>query len=262
MSDREPKIALVTGASQGVGLELAERLARDGYCLVLVGRDARKLELAAAQLELDQPCHSVTFSTDLSQPGATSRLVDQLDQRQIKVEVLVNNAAYGATGPFTDLDLDTQLGMVNLNVAALTELTYRLAGRMVERGHGKILNVASTAAFEPGPGMAVYHATKAYVLSFSEALAEELAGSGVTVTTLCPGPTEAGLQRRAGVEASRVVQIGMMSAHDVATAGYEGLLAGKRLVIPGTANKAAVGVNRIFGRRLVASIGARLRRTP
>ena len=255
-----PKIALVTGASQGIGLELAERLAADGYCLVLVGRDPHNLELAAAQLELDQPCRTQAFSTDLSAPGATARLVEQLDEKGIEVEVLVNNAAYGATGSFAKLDLDTQLGMIRLNIASLTELTYRLVGPMVQRGHGKILNIASTAAFEPGPGMAVYYATKAYVLSFSEAIAEELTGSGVTVTTLCPGPTETGFQQRAGVEASRLIQIGMMTAHDVATAAYEGMVAGKRIVIPGAMNKAAVHANRLFPRRLITSVAGRLHR--
>ncbi|NIA24324.1 MAG: SDR family NAD(P)-dependent oxidoreductase [Gammaproteobacteria bacterium] len=255
-----PKIALVTGASQGIGLELAERLSADGYSLVLVGRDPHTLELAAAQLELDQPSRAIIFSTDLSQPGATERLVDQLGERGLDIEVLVNNAAYGASGPFTELDLDTQLGMIRLNIASLTELTYRLAGPMLQRGHGKILNVASTAAFEPGPGMAIYYATKAYVLSFSEAIAEELHDSGVTVTTLCPGPTETGFQRRAGIEASRLIQIGMMSAHDVATAGYEGMLAGKRIVIPGALNKATVQANRIFPRRLMTRMVGRVLR--
>ena len=255
-----PKIALVTGASQGIGLELAERLAADGYCLVLVGRDPHNLELAAAQFELDQPCRSITLSTDLSQPGATEWLVDQLGERGLEIEVLVNNAAYGASGSFTELDLDTQLGMIRLNIASLTELTYRLARLMVRRGHGKILNVASTAAFEPGPGMAVYYATKAYVLSFSEAIAQELTNSGVTVTTLCPGPTETGFQRRAGVEASRLIQIGMMSAHDVATVGYEGMLAGKRIVIPGALNKATVQANRLLPRRLMTRVVGRVLR--
>jgi short-subunit dehydrogenase len=255
-----PKLALVTGASQGIGLELAERLAAGGYCLVLVGRDPHNLELAAAQLELDQPCRMITFSTDLSQPEATKHLVDQLEEKGIEIEVLVNNAAYGAEGPFVDLDLETQLGMVRLNVGALTELTHRLLGPMVRRGTGKILNVASTAAFEPGPGMAVYYATKAFVLSFSEAIADELRGTGVTVTALCPGPTQTGFQRRAGIEASRLVQIGMMSAHDVASAGYEGLMAGRRLVIPGAVNKASVQANRILPRRLMARLTGALHR--
>jgi short-subunit dehydrogenase len=253
-----PKIALVTGASQGVGLELAEQLASNGYCLAMVGRDPHNLELAAAQLELDQPCKALTFATDLSQPGEVGRLVAELDQRGAEIEVLVNNAAYGVEGSFVDLDLSAQLGMVDLNVRALTELTYLLARRMVERGYGRIMNVASTAAFEPGPGMAVYHATKAYVLSLSQALSDELEGSGVTVTALCPGRTQMGLQLRAGVEASHVVQIGMMSAHDVAAAGYEGMMAGRGLVVPGAVNKATVGISRVLPGRLAARLAALL----
>lgn len=255
-----PKIALVTGASQGIGLELAEHLASNGYCLVMVGRDPHNLELAAAQLELDQPCKTLTFSTDLSKPGAVTDLIAALDEREVEVEVLVNNAAYGVEGPFVDLDPDIQLGMIDLNVRALTELTYQLGHRMVRRGYGKILNVASAAAFEPGPGMAVYYATKAYVLSLSQALSDELEGTGVTVTALCPGLAEVGLQRRAGVEASRLVQIGMMSAHDVATAGYDGMMAGKSLVVPGAANKAAVGLSKVLPGRLAARLAALLGR--
>lgn len=253
-----PKMALVTGASQGIGLELAEHLAMDGYCLVLVGRDPHKLEVAAAQLELDQPCRSLTISTDLSSPGATRALIEQIDEMGIEIEVLVNNAAYGAYGDFVDLDLDLQLGMIRLNVESLTELTHHFLGAMLARGHGKILNVSSTAAFQPGPAMAVYYATKAYVLSFTEAIAEEVAGTDVTVTALCPGPTETGFQERAGVEASMVVQAGMMSAHDVAAAGYEGLKAGRRLVIPGTMNKVAAGVSRLMPLSVVTRIVKRI----
>jgi short-subunit dehydrogenase len=255
-----PKIALVTGASQGIGLELAEQLAFNDYCLVMVGRDPHNLEMAAAQLELDQPCKTMTLSMDLSQPGAVEQLVAELDQRGVEVEVLVNNAAYGMDGSFIDLDLSSQLGMVDLNVRALTELTFRLARPMVQRGFGRILNVASTAAFEPGPGMAVYYATKAYVLSFSQALSDELDGTGVTVTALCPGRTQMGLQRRAGVEASHLVQIGMMSAHDVAVAGYEGLMAGRGLVVPGAVNKATVGIGRLLPGRLAARVASLLNR--
>jgi len=255
-----PKIALVTGASQGIGLELAEQLASNGYCLAMVGRDPHNLELAAAQLELDQPCEALTFSMDLSKPGEVARLIAELDEKGAEIEVLVNNAAYGVEGSFVDLDLETQLGMIDLNARALTELTFHLARRMVERGYGKILNVASAAAFEPGPGMAVYYATKAYVLSFSQALSDELTGTGVTVTALCPGRTDMGLQRRAGVEASHLVQIGMMSAHDVAVAGYEGMVAGRGLVVPGTVNKVTIGLSKVLPGRLAARVAALLHR--
>jgi short-subunit dehydrogenase len=254
------KFALVTGASQGIGLELAEQLASNGYCLVMVGRDPHNLEMAAAQLELDQPCKTLTISMDLSEPGKVQQLVSELDERGVEVEVLVNNAAYGMEGSFIDLDLSAQLGMVDLNARAFTELTFSLALPMVRRGYGRILNVASAAAFEPGPGMAVYHATKAYVLSLSQALSDELDGTGVTVTALCPGRAQMGLQRRAGVESSHVVQVGMMSAHDVAVAGYEGMMAGRGLVVPGTVNKAAVGISKVLPGRLAARVASLLGR--
>lgn len=170
------------------------------------------------------------------------------------MDVLVNNAGFGTYGAFAETDLGTELEMLQLNIATLTHLTKLFLEKMLAEGNGKILNVASTAAFQPGPLMAVYYASKAYVLSFSEALANELRGTGVSVTALCPGPTRTGFQRRAGMGASRLFDWGVMDAPTVATIGYRGLMRERPLIIPGLKNKLLGFSVRLAPRRLVPAV--------
>lgn len=231
------RTALVTGASGGIGLELARLLARDGYNLVLVARGEDKLTQIAQELTTK---HNVTVRVivkDLSQPDAPQQIFDELQCEAIAVDVLVNNAGFGLYGAFSETDLSDELQMMQVNMVALTHLTKLLLPAMIERRRGKILNVASTAALQPGPLMAVYYATKAYVLSFSQALNNELEGSGVSMTALCPGPTTSGFQSRASMESSRLMQGDMMDARTVAAIGYRALMRRQPAVIPGATNK-------------------------
>jgi hypothetical protein len=247
--------ALVTGASSGIGLSLARRFAADGHDLVLVARSAGKLDELARELRAANGVGVTVIPADLAKPGAAAELAGELERRGIAVDVLVNNAGYGLFGAFTETDLATELAMIQVNIVALTELTKRLLPAMVARRRGRVLNVASTAAFQPGPLMAVYYATKAYVLSFSEALAEELDGSGVTVTALCPGPTASGFQAAAQLEASKLVAGKKLpDADSVAKVGYDALWKGRRVVIPGTNNWILAQSVRFLPRNTVARI--------
>ncbi len=254
--------ALITGASGGIGLELARLFARDGWSLVLVARRADRLEALAGELRERAGASVVVVPADLSRPGAADGIAGALRAGSRDVDALVNDAGFGVFGPFAATDLGAELGMIQVNVTALTQLTKLLLPGMIGRGGGRRLNVASTAAFQPGPLMAAYYATKAYVLSFSEALAEELEGSGVTVTALCPGPTATGFQAAAGMEKSKLVRrIGVLDAATVARAGYAGLLAGKRVVVPGVVNKILAQSVRLAPRRLLTAIVRRMQET-
>jgi len=246
--------ALVTGASSGIGLDLSRVLAKNGYDLVLVARTASKLQDAANELQKSGVSAGV-IASDLSRPSAAAEIVAELTLRNIEIEVLVNNAGYGLTGPFVENDLQREVDMIQVNVVALTQLTKLLLRPMVARKRGRILNVASTAAFQPGPLMAVYYATKAYVLSFSEAIAEELRNSGVTVTALCPGPTQTGFAEIANMTQTRLfTMMRPMASADVARAGYRGMMNGKRIVIPGAKNKMLVQSLRVSPRRTVTTL--------
>ncbi len=248
----------MTGGSGGIGRSLAECFAGGGYDVVITGRS--EPALAAAARDLRRFGGSVTtVPGDLSHRAEVERLVQTIRHSGIDVDVLVNNAGFGTAGDFARSDPEAQLEMVMVNVGALTQLTRALLPPMLQRGSGRILNVASTAAFQPGPYFAVYYATKAYVLSFSEAIAEELRDTGVTVTTLCPGPTATGFAARAGLVASPLFQKRVvMTAADVARAGYEGALRGDRIVVPGAANRLIAGGVRFLPRGLVTRIGRRL----
>ena len=198
------QLALVTGASGGIGFELARILARNGYDLVLVARSAEKLASVAEGLQRDHGIDVRVIVKDLAIPGAAAEIHEVLAADGLAVDILVNNAGVGLSGKFAEIGFDAEIGMLRLNVESPTVLTRLLLPSMLERGSGRILNVASTAAFQPGPLMAVYYASKAYVLSLSEAIANEVARTGVTVTALCPGPTVTGFASHAGTEQSRL----------------------------------------------------------
>jgi len=246
---------LITGASGGIGYELARLFARDKHNLVLVARSGAKLEQVANELQREFGVSVRTVTLDLSLASAPQLLFEQLRRDSVTVDILINNAGYGKFGEFATVPLDESLGQIHLNITALTHLTKLFLGPMLERRTGKIMNVASTAAFQPGPLMAVYYATKAYVLSFSEALANELKGSGVTVTCFCPGATETSFQKRADMESSRLFkQIGPMNVKTVARDGYHGLMKGKTLVISGVHNWLVAESVRFSPRKVVTAI--------
>jgi short-subunit dehydrogenase len=246
--------ALITGASGGIGYELAKLFARDHHNLVLVARSADKLARVATELQ----AHGVTVKTvalDLAAPPAPKFLFDQLQREGITTDILVNNAGFGAFGDFAQMPEQEILGQIQLNISALTELTRLFLPPMVQRRSGRIMNVASTAAFQPGPLLAVYYATKAYVLSFSEAIANELRGSGVTVTCFCPGATHTGFAKRAGTEKSRLFkQLGAMNAEKVALDGYRAVMEGRGVAISGAHNWLVAQSTRFAPRKMVTAI--------
>jgi short-subunit dehydrogenase len=247
--------ALITGASSGIGEELAKLAAHDGHDLVLIARNADKLNALAESLAREHGIRATALPEDLSDADAADSIVDALAARNIGIDILINNAGFGTYGKFVETSIEEERNLINVNVTALTMLTKRLLPRMVARRSGRVLNVASTAAFQPGPLMAVYYASKAYVLWLSEAIASELEGTGVTVTCLCPGPTRTLFQARAKLEESRLLRITkMMDAASVARAGYEGMMAGRTLVIPGLMNKAGVQLVRLSPRSLVVKV--------
>ena len=254
MTTQPNKTALITGASGGIGYDLAKEFASNGYHVVLVARSKEKLEQLAQALAAKYSVKATVIAQDLGAIGAPQEIFNQLEKAGITVDALINNAGFASYGFFHELDTQKELDMIQLNVMALVHLTRLFLPGMVQRKNGKILNVASTAAFQPGPLMAVYYATKAFVLSFSEAIANELEGTGVTVTALCPGPTESGFQARAAMQDSKLVQSGMMDSMTVAKAGYEGLTQGKTVVIPGLFNKIGALAPRFTPRKLTARV--------
>lgn len=258
MTRAAPGTAVVTGASAGIGRELARALAAEGHDLVLVARSRERLEALAEELVEAHGVSARALPADLAEEGAPAAVARRVEAEEGRpVDTLVNNAGLGTYGPFADTPLEETLTVVRVNVTALTGLTRLFLPGLIERGRGRILNVASTAAFQPGPGMAVYYATKAYVLHFSEALATELRNTGVTVTCLCPGPTKTEFQARAEMEASGIARDAwLMDAADVARAGIRGMLRGKRLVLPGLVNKLGAFATRLAPRGAVARIVA------
>lgn len=256
------KTALVTGASVGLGKEFAKLFAADGHDVVLVARRRDKLEEAAREIEAAHPnVKAHVIPEDLASPGATKRLVAALRERSIDVEFLVNNAGFGASGALAEIDVTRQLEMIQVNVVVLTELTRLLLPGMLERKSGRILNVGSTAGFLPGPFMAVYYASKAYVNSLTEALAVELEGTGVTATVTCPGATATEFAAVAGNDKSELFASGVMTAAEVAKDGYDAMMRGRSLVVNGFKNKMRIASLRVAPRGMAAKVAAGLNKT-
>lgn len=249
----EKATALITGASSGIGLDFARIMAPD-FDLILTARNQARLEEIARELESQHRNRVDAIPADLARPEAPYKIFAEIEHRGLEVSVLINNAGFGAYGPFAEADLDTQVEMIQVNIAALTQLTRLALPHMLERKQGRIMNVASVAGFQPGPLMAVYYATKAYVISFSEAIANELQGSGVTVTCLCPGATDTEFGKRADMEESRLFKLGTMSSEDVARAGYKAMMDGKTLLVTGWRNKIMAQSVRFAPRKLVTAI--------
>lgn len=246
--------ALVTGASAGIGRELAKLFAAGGWSLALVARDQARLEQLAGELQGGRRIAVKVLPKDLARPNAAAELFEAL--RDTPVSALVNNAGFGAYGPFAKSDLGRQSDLMQVNMVALVELTHLFVQPMLARGAGRILNVASLAAFQPGPTVSVYYASKAFVYSFSYALALELAGTGVTVTALCPGTTRTEFFERARMRPNRGWP--MMDARAVAVAGYRGVMQGRRVVIPGVWNKIAAAFSKRLPARLTTAIVRRM----
>ena len=251
--------ALITGASSGIGLELARLFAKDRCHLVLVARESERLRKAAAGLQQISGTAPRVIAFDLADPRSPAAIHAEL--KDTPVDYLINNAGFGLGGPFSTTDRTTELEMIQVNVTSLVDLTKLFLPGMLARKSGRIMNVASTAAFQPGPLMAIYYASKAFVLSFSEAVAEELAGSGVTVTAFCPGPVASDFQRRAGIENVKLVKnqsMGMMTAEEAARIGFNGMMKGKVIVIPGFLNKLGVQSLRVGPRAIIRKAAKKL----
>jgi short-subunit dehydrogenase len=250
------RVTLITGASSGIGAELARVFASEGHRVVLVARRADRLARLAGEIAASGGSAPIVIPCDLEQSDAGDKIAAVLAAEGVEVEYLVNNAGYGLFGHAIKLDRADQLGMIAVNVGALTDLSLRFSDQLI-RYRGGILNVASIAGFLPGPGMAVYYASKAYVLSFTEALRRELAPHGVRVTALCPGPVPSEFQVRAGFRPGFDSAILNVSPADVASAGYRGLMANKRAVLPGLGIKIVPLLLRLFPRWFIlAGVGA------
>jgi len=240
--------ALITGASSGIGLELAREFAKNGHPLVIVAPVASELEKIAEQIRGEYGVPVRVIAKDLEDASAPFQIWEELQNCGIGVEILVNNAGFGVRGNFWEISLQDDVGMIHLNIEAVVRLTKAFLPPMLARGHGRVLNTASVAGFEPGPLLAVYHATKAFVLSLSEALATELEDTGITVTALCPGPVDTDFFPKADMVETRAFQkANVMAPQEVAEIGYAALMRGERVIVPGGMNKAMV-----FSRRMTS----------
>ncbi len=248
-------ITLITGATSGIGLELARLLAKDKHNLAIVARNQQELTLTAKELEKEYGVTVLSLAKDLSDPKAPEELFAELASRELTVDILINNAGFATHGLFAESDLTQEMAMLEVNIKSLAHLTRLALPGMLKQKRGYILNLASTAAFQPGPLMAGYYASKAYVLSFSEALANELAGSSVTVTVLCPGPTKTNFAKRARIEDGSLFKgMRVMDADAVAKIGYMAMLKGKPVVIAGHMNTVMAIATRFAPRGIAARI--------
>jgi short-subunit dehydrogenase len=254
-------VALITGASAGIGRQFAYLCARDGYDVVLTARSDSALEALAAEIRQQTNREAYVFPRDLAEPGAARELYDEIAARQIRVDMLINNAGFGLMGRFWELSEAEQMEMVYLNIGALTHLSRLFLPGFIARKRGAILNVASTAAFQPGPLMAVYYASKAYVVSLSEALHNEAREHSVTVTCLCPGPTRTEFDKRAKLN-GKLFAGHTMDAATVARLGLDALRAGKPLVIPGWKNAFMAFLTRFAPIQFTASMARRFQEAP
>jgi uncharacterized protein len=253
------KTALITGASNGIGLELAKIHASNGGNLVLVARNKSKLDELKTELENQYKISVYTIGKDLSLANAAQEVYNETNQQKIQVDYLINNAGFGDFGMFVETNWNKELQMINLNITTLTQFTKLYLQDMVTRKSGRIMNVASTAAFQSGPTMAVYYATKAYVLSFSEAIDNEVSDKGVTVTSLCPGATESGFQAAAAMEESALVKGKKLpTSKEVAEYGYKSMLAGKTVAIHGMMNWIMANSVRFTPRAIVVKLTRKL----
>ncbi len=246
------KTVLITGASGGIGCEMARVFAEKGYNLVMVARRRETMDALAEEVNKKYGINAHVLVQDLAIEGSGKRLYEEVSRMNIKPDIVINNAGFADYGKFVERNWEKVRDMIMVNVMALTEITRMFAGDMVQRGSGKILNVASTAAFQPGPLMAVYFASKAYVLSFSEAISNELKGTGVSVTALCPGPTQTGFVDRAEMNSSRMFRvIKPVESDKVARYAYYALMKGKVVAIPGLLNKLSAMINRFMPRSFI-----------
>lgn len=253
--ENRKRTALVTGAASGLGFELALLLAKDGYDLILVDVDAEKLQEAQQEITLSHPSGVQLIHKDLSTCNVAAEIFESIENKPI--DVLINNAGFGIFGSFSDTDWQKEAKMLNLHVVTTTHLTKLVLKGMVERGNGKILNMSSLAAFQPGPLMSLYYASKAYILSFSEAIANELKGTGVTVTALCPGQTKTCFQEVVSNGASAAdnkINFNIACPKAVAKYGYEAMQRGKIVAIPGNINKLLSKLPRFVSRRTATAV--------
>ena len=248
------KTALITGASEGIGYELVKLFAKDGYDCVLAARNKQKMDQLAAEVEKRFGITTRVIAKDLSLPESAQEIFDELNTAGILVDVLINNAGLGLCGDYAKSDMDMNMHLLQVNLLTLTKLTWLFLPGMLKRKSGKIMNVGSIASFAPSPNFALYNASKAYVLFFSEALREELKGTGVSVTCLCPGATATNWQARAGAVGIRLNKLRIVDAKTVAETGYKGLMKNKRVVIPGLDNKITVLSSQLAPRAMILKV--------
>lgn len=245
---------LITGATAGIGYELAKLYANDGRNLILIARDEEKLEKVKEKLSAIYNINVYSIALDLSSDNFCEKVLDFVDKKNLSVDILINNAGVGSFGYLNEIEMEKELKLIDVNIRALTELTKAFLPNMIEHGYGGIMNVASTAAFCAGPKMAIYYASKAYVLNFTEAIYEELKGKGIKVSCLCPGPVATSFQDKAGIKKKQYAKKSLMTSKSVAEVAYKSFNNGKLIIIPGFKNKLIVAVNKFIPRSLSRKI--------